>query len=300
MNQTTIYTLTLNPAVDYVMYTNNPIFGQTNRSSCEEIYFGGKGVNVSIVLSRLGTPTVALGFIAGFTGEALAQAVKSEGVTTNFIRLNEGITRINLKLKGENETEINAGGPDISAESLSDLLKQLEEIKKGDTLVLSGSIPRSLPIETYGNILKMLSGRGIRFVVDTVGEALLHTLPYHPFLIKPNLQELEELVDSELKTKDDIIHAAKSLQKQGATQVLVSLGEKGAILLDEKGDAHSIAAHFGKAINTVGAGDSMLAGFLVGFENGPTKALTLANAAGAATAFSKSLATRAEIFDLLK
>ncbi len=300
MKQPTIYTLTFNPAIDYIIHTDHLVFGQTNRSTAEALCFGGKGINVSVILSRLGAATVALGFVAGFTGAALTEAVNKEGVATDFIVLPNGLTRINLKLKGNEETEINAGGPEIPPKEQAALLDKLDTLCSGDTLVLAGSIPRSLPKNTYEQILKRLAHRGIRFVVDTVGEALLRTLPYRPFLIKPNLQELEELVNRRLKTNADIIDAAKLLQKQGAIQVLVSLGSKGAILLDESGKVYSEVAHSGKAINTVGAGDSMLAGFLVGIKNGPAEALKLANAAGAATAFSKELATRDEIFGLLK
>lgn len=296
--QSKVYTVTLNPAIDYIMQTERLTFGETNRSKGEVLQFGGKGINVSTVLSHLGVPTIALGFIAGFTGAALQTAVAQSGVTTEFIQLSEGQTRINVKLRGEGETEINAGGPQIPAEAVATLLERLERLVAGDTLVLAGSVPPSLPTDIYATMLSHLAGRGIRFVVDATGEALRSTLPYHPFVIKPNRRELEELVGRTLPDREALVAAARELQQQGAERVLVSLGGEGALLLDAAGEVHTCAAHRGEVIGTVGAGDSMLAGFLAMAERGEAVALRFANAAGAATAFGEGLATREAIADL--
>ncbi|MBQ8732769.1 MAG: 1-phosphofructokinase [Oscillospiraceae bacterium] len=296
-----IYTVTFNPAIDYVMRMNSALkAGQTNRSASEELYFGGKGINVSYVLAQLGEETTALGFVAGFTGEALVKEVERWGVKADFIRLSTGCTRINVKLKGEGETEINAQGPAISPEEAELLFGKLEGLKTGDTLVLAGSVPATLPENIYETILSRLAGRQIRFVVDATGKLLLNVLKYHPFLIKPNRQELEELVDRSLPDDASIAEAAKELQKFGAKNVLVSLGGEGAFLLDEGGNSHRCPAHRGAVRNTVGAGDSMVAGFLAGSGKGYEYALRLGSAAGSATAFSAGLGERESILALLK
>ncbi len=295
-----IYTVTFNPALDYAMHIDALCEGETNRSSGEYIQFGGKGINVSVVLSRLGVSTTALGFVAGFTGQALEKAVKAEGVCADFIHLESGLTRINVKLKGETETEINAGGPEIDQASLDALYRQLDMLGAGDTLVLAGSVPKSLPHDIYAQILRRLQGRNIRFVVDATGKALGATLPYAPFLIKPNLRELEELSGRVLPDKTAVAAAAKVLQAQGAQNVLVSLGKDGAFLLDANGETHIVAAHKGTPINTVGAGDSMVAGFLAGADKGYAYALALGNAAGGATAFHEGLAQKEQINALLE
>lgn len=295
-----VYTVTFNPAIDYVMNIGALEKGMTNRSLSEEVYFGGKGINVSTVLANLGIDTTALGFVVGFTGEALDEAVKKSGVKTDFIRLKKGVTRINVKLKSDKETEINAQGPDIDDEAIEKLFFKLDEIKSGDTLVLAGSVPGSLPEDIYEKILKHLQGRSIRFVVDATKDLLINVLKYNPFLIKPNKDELEEIFKKTLKTDEDIIECAKSLQQKGAKNVLVSLGKDGAILIDENGEIHKREAFKIKAVNTVGAGDSMVAGFIAGAEEGYEKALLLGTAAGGATASGKGLATKEAILELLK
>lgn len=294
-----VYTVTFNPAIDYVMYIDSLEKGMTNRSLSEEVHFGGKGINVSTVLANLGVDTTALGFVVGFTGEALDKAVKESGVKTDFIRLKKGVTRINVKLKSDKETEINAQGPDIDDEAIEELLKKLDSIKDGDTLVLAGSVPASLPQDIYERILKRLQNRNIRFVVDATKDLLLNVLKYKPFLIKPNKDELEEIFKKTLDTQEQIIECAKELQDEGAENVLVSLGKDGAILIDETGKIHKKDAYKIKAVNTVGSGDSMVAGFIAGAEEGYEKALILGTAAGGATASSNGLATKEAIFELL-
>ena len=294
-----IYTVTFNPALDYVMYTGTLINGKTNRSRGEELYFGGKGINVSYVLSQLGAPTTALGFVAGFTGDALEAAVKDWGIKTDFVHLANGLTRINVKLKGECETEINAGGPEIDNDALCALMEKLDTIKTGDTLVLAGSVPASLPSDIYENILKTLSQKGIRFVVDATGKLLVNTLQYKPFLIKPNIDELCEILETEIKTQEELENGAKKLQQMGAQNVLVSLGKDGAFLLSSDGKTYRENAAKGTPVNTVGCGDSMLAGFLAGYQKGAEHALALAVAAGGATAFKSWLAEKEEIMNLL-
>lgn len=290
-----IYTVTFNPAIDYLLHINQLNIGQTNRSQREQIFFGGKGINVSRVLCELNTPNTALGFIAGFTGDELERALLNMGINTDFIRLNSGFTRINVKLKGEYETEINAQGPEIKPDELERLYRKLSNLKNGDILVLAGSIPATLPDNIYEIILKQLSGKKIKTVVDATGDLLLNVLKYRPFLIKPNKSELEQLCQKTLKTDDDIAAAAKELQQKGAQNVLVSLGEKGALLLDEKGKLYRKNAFNITAVNTVGAGDSMVAGFIAGIEKGYEYALSLGIAAGCATAATADLATKSEI-----
>lgn len=295
-----IYTVTFNPALDYVMRMSTLVQGKTNRSVTEELYFGGKGINVSFVLREFGVETTAFGFVAGFTGDALVQALAEQGICTDFIRLQEGMTRINVKLKTDFETEINAGGPPIPAEKIAELLEKLEQIQSGDTLVLAGSVPKSLPADIYEQIMARLQGRGIRIVVDAERDLLRNVLKFRPFLIKPNIHELSDLVGHELTDNDDIVAAAKDLQAQGAVNVLVSRGGDGALLVDEFGTVHTSAAIRGVAVNTVGSGDSMVAGFLAGVAQGYAQALRLGIVAGAATAFLPGLATKEKITELLK
>ena len=294
-----IYTVTFNPALDYAMRVDRFETGETNRSSEEYIQYGGKGINVSVVLSRLGVPTVALGFVSGFTGDALTELVQAEGVTTDFIRLQAGMTRINVKLKGDTESEINAGGPAVDAQALDALFAKLDSLQVGDTLVLAGSLARGVPRDMYARMIARLAGRGVRFVVDATGDTLKAVLPFAPFLIKPNLRELEELCGRTLASIADVVAAAQSLQAAGAQNVLVSLGKDGAVLVDADGAVHTVPAHKGTPVNTVGAGDSMVAGFLAGIDKGYAYALALGNAAGGATAFSASLATKEQIETLL-
>lgn len=290
-----IYTLTLNPALDYVMHTNGVQAGAVNRSREEMIFFGGKGINVSFVLKELGLASTALGFIGGFTGDALEKEVASRGVKADFCHLPNSLTRINVKLIGDSVTEINGAGPVITESDMEKLSEKLDGFKEGDTLVLAGSIPQGLAKNTYAAILSRLEGRGVKAVVDTSGEALVEALKHRPYLVKPNLDELSEIAGTALSSEEDVIRYAKKLKEAGAVNVLVSLGADGAILVDEFGKVHSRRAFEGEQINSVGAGDSALAGFLAGAENGYAHALLLACAAGAATAFSEGLAKADEI-----
>lgn len=296
-----IYTVTFSPAIDYVIYMDELRPGETNRSKWETYYFGGKGINVSTVLNNLEIENTALGFISGFTGKALEDGLKKAGLRTDFVRLEEGITRINIKLKTEKETEketeINAQGAAITEDKLEALLDKLEKLEKGDTLVISGNIPNTLPKNIYEVMLKKLSGRGIRFVVDATGDLLKNVLKYRPFLIKPNKSELRELTGMEINTREELAQSAGKLQEWGARNVLVSLGAEGAYLLCEDGKAYHRDAITEPVKNTVGAGDSMVAGFLAGYmKNGDWEyALKLGVAAGSATACSEGLADKERI-----
>lgn len=294
-----IYTVTLNPALDYVMGLDALTPGVLHRARWEELQPGGKGLNVSILLSRLGVETTALGFLAGDTGELLRRRVESEGVRTDFVSLPAGMTRINVKLLGEREeTEVNGVGPAVPPEALESLLDKLGELTGADTLVLSGSVPPTLPRDIYGRMLDRVALRGVRCVVDTSGEALCRSLSRRPFLIKPNCGELSELTGEHLSPEDTpaILTSAKALQARGARNVLVSLGARGALLLTEEGDIFTQPSAVGEAQNSVGAGDSMVAGLLAGLEEGDwMTALRLGAAAGGATAFSRSLATGEEV-----
>ena len=296
-----IYTVTLNPAIDYVMTL--PCFkeGTVNRSANEEIFFGGKGINVSVILNRLGVPSTALGFTAGFTGAAIEQGLSVEGISTDFVRLSAGNSRINVKLNSVHETEINGQGPVITDDDLRLLFHKLETLREGDVLILAGSVPSTLPNDIYEQILSRLSDRGILFVVDAAGDLLTNVLKYRPFLIKPNHIELGEIFDTEITSFEQAAEYARELQMQGAGNVLVSMGSQGAVLLDENGAVIPMKAPKGTAVNTVGAGDSMLAGFVAGYLDGGdySHALSLATAAGAATAFSKGLAEKELIYRLL-
>ncbi|MCI8370903.1 MAG: 1-phosphofructokinase [Lachnospiraceae bacterium] len=297
-----IYTVTYNPAIDYVVHVRQLQAGSTNRSDQEELYFGGKGINVSMVLNELGIDSKALGFVAGFTGAAIENEVRQRGIAADFIRLDEGCSRINIKIKSEMETELNAQGPVISESAQQKLLNQIETLQDGDTLVLAGSIPCSMPDDTYEKALSRLAGKQVQTIVDTAGSLLLHVLPYRPFLIKPNLQELAELFGVTLDSRAEIAHYAAKLQEQGAKNVLVSMAGSGALLLDEYGKIHFCPGCRGTVRNSVGAGDSMVAGFLAGFlERGDySYALQLGSAAGGATAFSEGLAERKLIYRMLR
>ncbi|MBQ3088666.1 MAG: 1-phosphofructokinase [Clostridia bacterium] len=294
-----VFTVTFNPAIDYVMQVGKIDFGVTNRSAAEEIHFGGKGINVSQVLAELGVSTTALGFTAGFTGQALEKAVAEQGIKADFIRLSSGNTRINIKLKGESETEINAAGPNINDDELNCLFERFKNLKSGDTLILAGSVPKSLPADIYEQIAKSLKSRSVRLVVDATGNLLLNVLKYNPFLIKPNREELEELAGQPMDNDEKIISAAKTLKQRGAENVLVSLGGEGALLIAADGRVYRQSAFKVSAINTVGSGDSMIAGFLAGYEKGFEYALRLGAAAGAATAALPGLATKEKIEQIL-
>lgn len=297
-----IYTVTFNPAIDYVMRLPELKTGLVNRSENEEIYFGGKGINVSIILNELGIKTKALGFSAGFTGTAIEQGVTDQGIETDFVRLESGCSRINVKIKAEQETEINGQGPEISDEAIELLFEKLDKINVGDTLVLAGSIPNTLPENIYEKILERLSGKEIRFVVDATKDLLVNVLKYKPFLIKPNNHELSEIFGAEIKTNEDIVKYAKQLQEKGAVNVLVSMAGNGSILVDENGKAHIMGVPDGKTVNSVGAGDSMVAGFIAGYteKQDYRYALELGTASGSATAFSEGLAKKDDIYRLLR
>lgn len=294
-----IYTLTLNPSLDYLVDTPDFNIGKTNRSRKESLHFGGKGINVSYVLNQLGVESVCLGFVAGFTGDALENMLKNEGMPADFIRVNNGNTRINVKIKGETITEINAKGIEPSEDDQSYLFDKLYRLSDSDTFVIAGSTPGGCD-DIYAKIMQMLSNKGVRFVVDTSGKKLLDCLKYKPFLIKPNVDELCELVGKELLSDEDIISAARHLQSLGAVNVLVSMGDKGAVLLDEYGKTHRAEPIKITPVSTVGAGDSMVAGFLAGLDKGYEFALRLGNVCGAATAGCEILADIQRIEKLLK
>lgn len=295
-----VYTVTFNPAIDYVVHADEMTVGSVNRAKSEKIYFGGKGINVSIVLKELGIPSKALGFVAGFTGAAIEQGIAEKGIETDFVHLDNGFSRINVKIKSGSETELNGQGPAIDNRALDELFQKLDNLSDGDTIVLAGSIPDSMPSDSYEKILEHLSGKKIRTVVDATKNLLMNVLKYKPFLIKPNNHELGEMFGVELKTNEEIEEYARRLKDMGARNVLVSMAGDGALLLDENGATHTCGVCKGTVKNSVGAGDSMVAGFIVGSEKGDYEyALKLGTAAGGATAFSDGLAQREEIFRLL-
>lgn len=297
-----IYTVTFNPALDYVIRMEKLDLGMVNRSSAEAIFYGGKGINVSTVLNNIGVESVALGFVAGFTGQEIEEGVKALGVTTDFIHLPEGLSRINVKIKAEQETEINGQGPQIKMEQVEGLFEQLERLKEGDCLVLAGTIPASLPSDIYEQIMERLQGRDIHIVVDATKDLLLNVLKYHPFLIKPNNHELGEMFHTVLQSDEEIIAYAKKLQDMGARNVLVSMAGDGAILVTETDEVHKIGVPKGTVVNSVGAGDSMVAGFIASYfrEHDYLKALKYGTATGSATAFSEGLAPKEKVEELLK
>ncbi len=297
-----VYTVTLNPSIDYIVRLDKFVNGITNRTTSEEYYFGGKGINVSCVLAELDIDSTAFGFTAGFTGEAIENGIRNDRIFTDFIRLRNGVSRVNVKIKAEAETEINAQGPHVEDNELEELMKKLDRLKDGDTIVLAGSIPNTLPDDTYERILERVEGKRIRAVVDATRKLLLNSLKYKPFLIKPNKQELSEIFSAEVNTREDIVSYALKLQELGAQNVLVSLGGKGALLVDEFGKQHTCGVLKEKVINTVGSGDSMVAGFIAGCErkNDYDYALKLGTACGNATAFLNGLATKEKIAELME
>ena len=295
-----VYTVTFNPAIDYVVHMDAFRAGEVNRTTAEEMYFGGKGINVSAVLKELGVQSRALGFTAGFTGEAIENGVAAMGIEADFVRLPKGDSRINVKIKASEESEINAQGPDIDEVSLEKLFEKTDAVNDGDTLVLAGSIPASLPRDIYERILARLEGRDIKTAVDATGKLLMNVLKYKPFVVKPNNFELGEMFGVTLTSTEDIIEYAGRLQKLGAQNVLVSMAGDGAILLDKNGKTHICGVCRGTVKNSVGAGDSMLAGFIAGSAEGDYEyAIKLGTAAGGATAFSDGLASSALISELL-
>ena len=293
-----IYTLTLNPSLDYLLDTPDFKFGKTNRSVSESLHFGGKGINVSYVLKQLGIQSICLGFTAGFTGDELEKMLMSNGLTCDFVKVEKGNTRINVKIRNEEITEINAQGPEISSQDVEKLFKKLETLSDGDTLVLAGSTPKGHD-GIYCDIMKHLSNKSVRFVVDCSGQKLLDCLKYKPFLIKPNKDELSEIVGQSLENDQTIVTAAGKLKEMGAVNVLVSLGGNGALLVDENNQVHRVNAYRITPVSTVGAGDSMVAGFLAGAEQGYDFALKLGNACGAASAASAVLAKKEKINEFL-
>lgn len=297
-----VYTVTFNPALDYVMNVEKLSTDDINRTESEELYYGGKGINVSAILSRLNIPTVALGFTAGFTGKKLKEMLDDDGIKNDFTELNSGFTRINVKVKFGKELDINANGPEITADEIKELFLKLKKLNDGDYLVLAGSVPASLPDDLYSKILEELSGKNINIVVDTTGNQLLNVLKYKPFLIKPNHHELGEIFGQEMDTTEKITEYAKKLQEMGAVNVLVSRGGDGAVLVDGNGTVHPAAAVEGTLVNSVGCGDSMVAGFIAGYitNKSYSEALKLSVASSSATAFSKELAKADEIYKIYK
>ena len=292
-----IYTVTFNPSLDYIVSVDDFKIGLTNRTSSELLLPGGKGINVSTVLMNLGIESTALGFIAGFTGEEVVRRLEKMGVKNGFIWIDEGFTRINLKLKSIDGMEINGMGPEISEEKVQMLMDKLDTLGEGDVLFLSGSIPASMPDDAYQKIMERLDGRGVRIAVDATKDLLLNVLPYHPFLIKPNNHEPGEIFGVELKTRESVVPYAKKLQEKGAVNVLVSMAGEGAVLVAEDGSVYDTPAPKGKLINGVGAGDSMVAGFMAGYmeKQDYKHAFHMGVASGSASAFSENLATKPEI-----
>ncbi len=297
-----IYTLTLNPSIDYIVRLKEFVSGITNRTTGEEYYIGGKGINVSCILSELGIQSTALGFTAGFTGEAIENGLREQGIRSDFIRLKNGISRINIKVKADKESEINCQGPHIEQDEFEKLLSMTDEIKDGDTIVLAGSIPKTVADDTYEKILERLKGKDIRIVVDATKKLLVNCLKYKPFLIKPNKQEISEIFSAKVESGEDIEIYARELMKMGARNVIVSLGGDGAVLFAEDGNTYHTGVVKEKVLNTVGSGDSMVAGFIAGYEQKGDYgyALRLGTACGNATAFSPGLATKQKIYEVLE
>ena len=295
-----IYTVTFNPSLDYIVSVDDFKLGLTNRTSSELMLPGGKGINVSIVLKNLGIQSTALGFMAGFTGKEIARRLEEEGVASDFIQIEEGISRINLKLKSIDGTEINGSGPKIPEEKIEELMKRLNTMKEGDVLFLAGSIPASMPDDIYSRIMKELKDKGVMIVVDATRDLLMNVLEYRPFLIKPNNHELGEIFEVTLKTREDVIPYGRKLQEKGARNVLVSMAGEGAVLIAEDGQVFDTPAPKGKLINGVGAGDSMVAGFVAGWieKQDYEYAFHMGVASGSASAFSENLATKEEIINV--
>ena len=295
-----IYTVTFNPSLDYIVSVNDFQLGLTNRTDSELILPGGKGINVSTILMNLGIDSTAFGFAAGFTGEEIIREVEAMGIRSDFIKIDSGISRINLKLKNIDGTEINGSGPEISEEKIEELLRKLDILGEGDILVLAGSIPASMPADMYSTIMERLQHKNVTFIVDATKDLLINVLKYKPFLIKPNNHELGELFDVKLTTREEVIPYGKKLQKQGARNVLISMAGEGAVLVAEDGSVYEAPAPKGTLVNAVGAGDSMVAGFTAGWieKKDYRLAFYMGVSAGSASAFSEYLATKEEIMDL--
>ena len=297
-----IYTITFNPALDYISQVENFEIGKINRTQTEKILPGGKGLNVSIVLKNLGIESTALGFVAGFTGEELKTDIEQRGIKTDFVKVEKGLTRINVKISSKEETALNGNGPEITSEDIKQLLEKIDNIKSDDTVILAGNIPKCINNNIYEIICKKLEQNKVRFIVDATKELLMNVLKYKPFLIKPNKEELEETFKEKIETKEEIIEHARKLQKMGAQNVLISLGGEGAILVTTENQEYFVKAPKGKVLNTVGAGDSMVAGFIAGYEKSGDYeyAFKMGAATGSASAFSMNLATAEEVANLLK
>ncbi len=297
-----IYTVTFNPALDYVMNVADFSVGKIHYAESEHIYCGGKGINVSQILARLDVQSVALGFIAGFVGDKIEAELNNQGIRTDFIRLKSGNSRINVKVRSGSETDVNSNGPDIDRDALDELFSKLDNLESGDVLIVSGSVPKCLPDNVYENILSRVDGKGVLTVVDASGDRLIKTLKYHPFLIKPNNDELSEIFGREITAPDEFADCAKRLQEMGAQNVLVSMGKDGSVFFCGDGNVLCADSLGGKAVNTVGAGDSMVAGFIAGYIKTAdfAYALKLGTAAGSATALSEGLATKEKIDEFMK
>lgn len=295
-----IYTLTLNPAIDHIVRVDKLEIGETNRMHEESISSGGKGINVSKILKNLDEESIALGYIAGFTGREVERLVNKEGISSDFIKVENGFTRINTKIKIEKETEINGPGLEITEEDKENLLDKIDEIKDGDYLFLSGSIPASMDKGFYAEIMERLSSKDVIIAVDTTGEALKNTLKYGPKLIKPNLRELEDFFNIEIHDNKDIEKYSRKLQEMGARNIIISMGGDGAYFLSEEGNSLFLKAPKGKVIDTVGSGDSMVAGFIYAIKKGYSleAAFKFSVSCGSATAFAEKLATKKEILHL--
>ena len=295
-----IYTVTVNPAIDYVMHPLTLDMGFTNRSSHEEIYIGGNGINVSTILNELDVPTIALGIVGGFTGTYLVDTLQDEGVICSFVKLDKGFTRINVKLNGIVMSMVNGMGPKVPQKKLDELFERMDRIGEGDTVVLTGSIPATLPDDLYDIIMTRLRGRNIRFVVDAPGNWLMQALPSKPYLIKPNNHEVGRLFNAKPETPAECMPFARILHERGAANVIVSCGKHGSALLDEDGNEHITDVPPCRLVNATGSGDSMVAGFLAKLDQGATfgEALRFASACGSATAASKGLAKRETIMRL--
>lgn len=297
-----IYTVTFNPSLDYIVEVNNFELGMTNRTSYEHMLPGGKGINVSIVLNNLDFDTTAFGFVAGFTGKQICDMVSEYGINTDFIQVDNGFSRINMKIKNIDGTEINGMGPQISEDNLHSLVSKIDRLSSGDVLVLAGSIPSCISDDIYRRIMERLQGRGVKIIVDATSRLLLNVLEYHPFLIKPNQHELGDIFGVKLESKEEVIPYARKLQDMGAVNVLISMGGKGAVLIDEHGKVYEADAPNGELKNSVGAGDSMVAGFMAGYLQtcNYEDAFRMGVATGSASAFSENLATKREISEVLK
>lgn len=297
-----IYTVTFNPCLDYIVSVDDFTLGRVNRTTKELVYPGGKGINVSLVLKNLGMESTALGFTAGFTGTEIEQALQRWGCYTDFIRVEDGMSRINIKLRSNEESEINGQGPKIPKEALEQLYEKLDAMTSEDVLVLAGSIPGSMPDSSYELIMERVAAKNMKVAVDATGDLLVNVLKYHPFLIKPNNHELEEIFHTPMDSNDTIIAHAKKLQQMGAKNVLISMAGDGAILVSEDGEVRQSPAPKGKVVNSVGAGDSMVAGFLTGYltTGNYGEAFRMGIATGSASAFSERLATKPEVEEILK